>query len=905
MNSRTTGAALIGCSLLALTQPARAQTTPATPAPAPAAEPLPQSTANTDPAPDGQNGPDIVVTGSRIRGTGPVGSNVISVGQKELRREPAATITEFLRKVPQVEGFGVDASSPAVSGGQGGTNTTRGSSINLRGLGPQATLTLVDGQRLSFSGVSSNYVDATAIPSIAIERIEIVADGASAVYGSDAVAGVANFILRKDYNGLEARGRYGFADGYWTAQGGVLAGKNWGSGQLVLAYEFAKHDNLNGGERDYVKSDLTAFGGSDFRNGQCNPGNIVIGSTNYAIPAGGVTPATANLLAPNTFNRCENLRFADILPKETRNSGYGYLSQELAKGLKFHLEGLYTSRTYLAEAVQQGSTSNIVNLSVPSTNPYYVRPVGSTATTETVQYDFTKELGLINQTGYTRSLFLTGGLTWDISSKWHVSADGFYSSDRSAQVTKRVNTTALTAALRSTDPATAFNPYGGTNSQSVLDSVFSGIFFPYATSRTRGGSVEVNGDLFALPGGDVRLAAGAEFVRYTADAGSQQGALSAPTLVPTPKLSRNQKSVYGELFVPLFGASNEMPGLRRLELSAAYRYDDYDDVGSTTNPKIGINWSPVKGLLFKGSYGTSFRAPGLQDLLLLRSGASLTVATWTDPTSPTGTSVGLQLNAGNPNLTPETAKTWSFTAELTPPGIPGLTLSSTFFSIDYRGLIAYPPATTSSLLNANYAFVVTRNPTAAQIQSYTSQGIPINGVLPPVVAFLYDGSAQNLGSVRTKGIDFNAKYDFDLGASKLSIGANGTYVLDYKFQVTKVATAIDETGVINFPVDFRARGFLGWQLGGISADATLNFTDGYSNNLATVVQKVHSWTTLDLNLGYTFKEGLGALSGLSLGLDITNLFDRDPPFVNIQGGWDPGQANAVGRLISFSIAKKF
>ena len=747
--------------------PALAQTTP------PAADPLAQ---DIPPA----EAEDIIVTGSRIRGTGPVGSSVIAVSAAEVANQPTATITEFLRKVPQIQGFGVDASSPTVAGGQGGTNTTRGSAINLRGVGPQATLTLIDGQRLTFSGVSSNYVDATAIPAIAIDRVEVVADGASAVYGSDAVAGVVNFILRKDYDGLQVRGRYGFADGYWLTQGSALAGKQWGSGGVVLAYEYTKNDNLSGGERDFVRYDLRDRGGRDYRNSQCNPGNIVVGGQSYAIPAAGVTAASANTLVAGTRNLCENLRFGDIFPKEERHKVYGYVHQDIGDSVSVHLQGLYALRDYSAQAIQQGSTSNIVNLAVPNTNPFFVRPVGSTATQVTVEYDFTNLLGTINQTGSTDAIFLTGGIEFRVAGDWEVTFDGVYSQDDSEQFTRRIDTTVLTARLRSADPTQAFNPFGGPNSQGVLDALYSGVFNPFAISRTRGGSLQANGSLFSLPAGNVRLAVGAEYLRYTSDAGNAQGQLATPTVTINPKLARNQKSVYSELYVPLFGAANAAPGFERLDLSAAIRYDDYSDVGGTTNPKIGVNWSPVQGLLFKGSYGTSFRAPGLQDLPLLRTGASLTIATWTDPLSPTGTSVGLAVNAGNPNLRPESAETFSISVEATPPSIPGLRLGASYFSLLYKDLINFPPRTTSSLLDPNYAFAVTRNPTAAQIAAYTSQGLLINGVLPPVVAFLYDGSAQNTGSIKTTGFDFDASYRFDLAGGNFNFGVNGTYVLELR-----------------------------------------------------------------------------------------------------------------------------
>jgi len=857
---------------------------------------------STDPAAESVE--EVTVTGSRIRGAGgPVGSDVIAIGAEQIERQPAATITEYLRKVPQIQGFGVDASSTVVQG-TGGTNTTRGSALNLRGLGPQATLTLIDGKRLTYSGVSGNYVDPTAIPSIAIERIEVVPDGASAVYGSDAVAGVANFILRKEFDDIQVRGRIGSADDYTLRQFGGIGGTSWDSGSFVLAYEHSEHGNLNGGERSYILSDLRNYGGRDYRNSQCSPGNIVIAGTSYAIPSGGVTPATAGALTPNTRNLCENLRYGDILPSEERDSGYVYLTHDLFDNLSLNLQGLVTQRDYVAKAIQQGSTSNIVNMTVPAANPFFTRPVGSTATSVTVEYDFSPELGFINQTGYTRTNFWTAGLDWRLSDTWHVNVEAVTSEDRSAQNTRRIDANVLNARLRNPDPTQAFNPFGAGNSAAVLDAIYTGIFNPFATTRTRGGTVQADGSLFDLPGGEMRLAFGAEYVRYTILGGSRQGAAASPAFL-LQKQSRNQESAFAELFVPVFGSENAIAGVQRLDFSAAVRYDDYSDVGDTTNPKFGINWSPVDGLLLKGSYGKSFRAPGLQDLPLLRTGAGLTVVTWTDPLSPTGTSVGLTLNAGNPDLEPEKATTYSFTAEYSPPALDGLRLQATYFSVEYTDVIGFPPRTTQSLLDPNYAFAVIRNPSNELIQDYLNQGFPLSGVRPPVVAFVYDGSPQNLGSIETTGVDFDASYGFDAAFGELSFGMNASYLFDYDFAVTQLATPIDQSGIINYPVELRAQAFAGWSQNGLSSELTLNYIDGYDNNLVAPVQSVDSWTTLDVHVGYEFENTSGWLSGLVVSLDATNVLDERPPFVNIQGGFDPGQASALGRFVSFSVAKTF
>jgi len=860
------------------------------------AAPAAPSSTSTEP----QELVEIVVTGSRIRGGGgPVGSNVVSVGAVNMERQPAATVTEFLRKVPQVQGFGIDASS-ASSQGSGGTNTTRGSSINLRGLGPQATLTLLDNQRMSPSGVAGNYTDPTAIPGIAIERVEIVADGASAVYGSDAVSGVVNFLTRKDYEGVLARGRYGFADDYWMAQGSLLAGTRWDTGSVTLAYEHTERNNLNGGERSYSRSDLRAFGGSDYRNSQCNPGNIIVGGVPYAIPEGGVTPATAGSLVPNTRNLCENLRYGDILPAENRDSGLINFEQELTDSLKFKAQVLLSDRTYTAKAVQQGSTSVIANLTVPRSNAYFVAPAGTNPSSVTVEYDFTRDLGLVDQNGRTRDSRFTAGFEWDINDNWQLSVDGLYGEDESSQYTLRVLTPALNRALASSNPATAFNPFGGPNSQAVLDSIFTGLFNPYSTNRISGGSAQLSGALF----GDVRLAVGAELLNYANVGGSLQGDIAAPEQRAFSQ-KREQKSAFAELFVPFVSSANARPGLERLDLSLAGRIDDYDDIGSTTNPKVGLNWSPVDGLLFKGSYGKSFRAPGLQDLPVMRTGSNLSVVTWIDPLSPTGTSVGINLNAGNPNLKPEKATTYSFSAEVEPAAVPGLRVVGTYFTIDYEDVINFPPRTAQSLLDPTYAFAVTRNPSDALIQSYLDQGVPLSGVRPATLAFFYNAQPVNLGSVKTDGIDLSADYHLPTDLGDFLFNVNATYLFNYDVAVSSTTPAVEQLGNINYPVQFRSQASVGWENGGYSAEMLVNYVDSYDNNLVTPVQKVDSWVTADLHLGYTFTSDSKLWDGTSFSLSVNNLFDERAPFVDIVGGFDPGQASALGRFTTLTVSKSF
>ena len=178
---------------------------------------------------------EIVVTGSRIRGSAVVGSPVTEVSREDIDLESPLTTSALIQKLPQVFNLGVSENSRGQSGGSG--NITYGSAINLRGLGPYSTLTLLDGHRAVPQGTTGFAVDPSIVPTLALERVEVVADGASALYGSDAIAGVVNLIPRRDFEGVEVSVRGGQGDEYDERQIGAIGGWNWESGRGMLAYE--------------------------------------------------------------------------------------------------------------------------------------------------------------------------------------------------------------------------------------------------------------------------------------------------------------------------------------------------------------------------------------------------------------------------------------------------------------------------------------------------------------------------------------------------------------------------------------------------------------------------------------------------------------------------------------------
>src|SRR4051812_29207633 len=200
--------------------------------------PIPQS--DTE-AQSGTKDDEIVVTGTSIRGVPPTGSNLISVTRADIRTVGANTTADLLATVPQLNSF--NTAPRAANGGAGAF------APGLRALPASATLPLMNGHRLVAGGTNQTNPDFPFLPDLAIERVEIVADGASAIYGSDAVAGVVNFITRRRASGIEASVRYGFADDYHTLSANALVGHDWGSGSILAAYQYSENGNIIGSDR--------------------------------------------------------------------------------------------------------------------------------------------------------------------------------------------------------------------------------------------------------------------------------------------------------------------------------------------------------------------------------------------------------------------------------------------------------------------------------------------------------------------------------------------------------------------------------------------------------------------------------------------------------------------------------
>jgi iron complex outermembrane receptor protein len=848
---------------------------------------------------------DIVVTGSRIRGAAPVGSSVIAIDRRAIEASGAVTTDRLIKEIPQVFDLGTSENSRGQSGGN--SNITFGNAINIRGIGPYATLTILDGHRVVNN---SRSVDPSIIPSLGLERVEVVADGASAVYGSDAIAGVVNLIPRRTLNGIETIARVGAARNFHESQFGIAAGKTGDWGQVMVAYEHVFRSNLSGDDRNFFTSDQRRYGGRDFRVNQCNPGTLTVGGRNYAIPQGGVTPATSGQLVPGTANLCEGFTGQDLFPETRYDSANATFTVHLTNWLDAFGDGYYSKRQFKRFGGYTGAT-----VSVPGTNAFFTRPPGTTGA-ETVQIrldDLPNNLSF----GSTESWQTAGGLRAKFGG-WEVQGQVIYGrNDDVSNTPNGINTPALNAALASSNPATAFDPYGlGRTSAAVLAAINDQVFNAPTRNRFTGVEATVNGTLFDLPGGGVKLAAGYERQELEVSLGIQRGAPTSP--LAFRDYDRQVDSGYAELYVPIFGSANALPGLRRLELTAAVRYDKYSDVGSTTNPKFGANWSPLRGLVIRGSYGTSFRAPLFSQIY--GNSSNIFVQPYADPALGGAIVQGAALSGGNTALRPEEATTWSAGLDWDP--LPGGRLSLTYFDVNYTGQVdSYLGDLAILSREAQFAgtgVILRGAAAAARVQELLAQGITIaRGVLPANPTLFIDGRTQNLGRSKTSGIDAVASYTFDTNnAGRFTLNANATYLTRYRSAITPAGDLIDRRNTVFNPLKFKGRGSLYWAYEGANTRLTVNHVGGYDNNTLpnNGVQKVASYTTVDL--GVTFDVGNTAsrslfAGGFSVSFDALNLFDRKPPFldfaptINGSGGYDATAANPVGREIAVTLRKRF
>lgn len=868
----------------------------------------------------------IVVTGSNIRGEEPAGAKVRTISKAEMDRNGFATVAQALQALPGNFGGVATEQSSLARVDRTATNATASTGVNLRGLGSGATLVLVNGRRLAGAGNLGDFADVSNIPGSIVDRVEVLMDGASAVYGSDAVGGVINIIMKDNFDGFESGARIGTvtSGSMHQIQAHQTAGKDWGSGNILISYEFYKQDPLTAADRFFSRSaDSRPLGGTDHRTIYSTPGNVLgydsatrsFGAA-YAIPAG----QDGRNLEPGDFlagqaNLGEPQAGAWLIPRQTRHSIYAAAYQELSDGIRASLEGRFTQRDF--EALTGGY---ITILTVTQNNPWFVSPTGQSA--DLIGYGFGKEIGSTRESGWSRSFALTGGLDIDLPNGWKMSAYASYAQSRERNLTDRiVNEAILSEALGTVpdDPTTAynpsrdgfFNPYGdgSANSATVLSAIGSGFLDARNANDITTGNLQADGTLFDLPAGAVNLAFGIN-VRQEVFGADYTAFFYDPVPVADAPIQYDRRIWAGflEARFPLFGPENARAGLRKLDLSLAGRIERYPDFGSTANPKIGVTWSPVAGLVLRGSYGTSFRAPNLSQL---RNTVGL--ATTSLANASGASALVLQLGGGNPELKPERAKSWTIGAEIEPSVLSGLRLGATLFRTLFEGRIDRPVARDfrNSLINPDLApFVRSVSPSTNQNDRAYIEDLIVRfgspGRVYPVerIAAVVDARYVNTGTTDVHGLDFTASYSTRRGADTFSANANGTYLFAWRQRTTPASAAIDQRNRAGQPVGFRGRTTFGWQRGGFDVLAGINHVAAYRDVLTGA--PITSWTTVDARLAWSAPP-TSTLRGTTVSLVAQNLFDRPPPFYDAAAGvgYDAANADATGRFLSLQLVKRW
>lgn len=732
---------------------------------------------------------EIVVTGTNIRGA-ETASPTLSFDREAIARTGFATTRELIDSVPQVFGAGAGIDTGQAIRNDSNLNLGGGTGINLRGLGADSTLTLLNGKRLAPGGFG-NFVDVSAIPVGAIERIDVVTDGASALYGADAVGGVVNFVLRTDFKGAETSARVNLP----TRSGGgqeyvvnQLLGTSWGSGSGMISFEYAKLDNLVADDREFSRA----------------------------------------VISPT-----------DITPEQDRYSLFASVDQDIAENIEAYATALFGSRDSFSR----------------ETTAFEPDPFSSDADIE--------------------QLAATAGLRIDITEDWRADLSGTYTYTDSASVRSNV-TTGVEDGRQSTK-----------SDAWIVDAV-------------------ADGPLFSLPGGEVRAAIGGQYRHETFDRASTF------QLVPID-LDQDIYSVFGELNVPIVGNDNARPGVQQLDLTVSARYEDFSNFGGTTSPQFGLIWSPVTDLTFRGTYGESFRAPLFLELDESRVGGFFLQLDDFDANGNFIFTPGVIAFGGNAGLDPEEAETWTVGFDWSPSSVDGLTVQATYFSIDFTGRIDAAPLGFDVLVNPDFAGLIDRNPDQAFVDFLAVQADSfIIDADPADVEVLFDGRELNLSSTKLSGIDAQFSYDQDTSFGAYGFSGNLSYLFEFEQRLTDTSPLQDLVGTIGNPAQFRLRTGAYAEYSGLNIAAFLNFVDSYENDRADPVEPIDSWLTFDLRAAYTFENSdADILDGLTLSVNVQNVFDEDPPFVddsalgNVQLGFDPENASPFGRIVGLQLLKRW
>lgn len=788
----------------------------------------------------------VEVTGSAIKRTdveGPAPVEIIT--RKEIERTGATSLNELLRSIPSIDIFDqgeLASNSPAGSGT---------ASIRLRGLSDSEVLVLLNGRRLPVnalydaSGAGAAF-DINTLPIGAIERIEILKDGGSAIYGADAVAGVVNFITRTDYRGVEATVSYGSSsrnDGKETRFGlsagfGDLSKDRY---NILLGVDYFKRDPILRKDRDISSSvNFRRFGGPDLRSSFSPTGNVVDPNTGGLVGVPYAPCPPANLQLPN--NICRYDFNASLL---TAYNGADRLS-----ALAIGTVQITPNVRGFAEVTFSTSKDHFDAHPVPD---FFIVPI-----TDPSQQPF--EIPGLPGSVYIAGRFMQGGPRMtDRKSDFLNAAVGAEGSigtyDWKASVSrgqsKVTNSDSGYYDANLWVPATssgAINPTVSTNDPAFVESLK---VRPVREGKSTlsSANLQLNGALTKMPAGDLQFAVGVSATHETLvdqpDPLTQAGNVVGSIQQSAVDASRTYKAVFGELSIPI---------LKTLEGQLAVRYDKYPNADATS-PKVALKWSVLPQLAVRGSYSQSFRAPVLKQLFGAQEQGATTI---TDPALCTIMGVPLdvngectvnafQVNGSNPNLQPEKGKTYNI-------GLVFEASKSLSASIDWWKITKTNDISSPTIASAIQQGFFTRN--GARFDIFTN--------------------LQNIADRETSGVDVDARMRFPgTAVGNVTVRNLLTY---YSTNKTKDSVG-DDWAEFNgtyatprFRNAFNVTAEMGpWTFGGTWRTVGGFWDTDNPYPIATGTRRVGTHEELDVQVQYA------GFKNIELNLGIKNLLDRAPP----------------------------
>jgi len=882
--------------------------------------------------------PDVVVTGSNLPQAMDALAMPVAIIDSKVMEESGVNFDtlDILRKVsPNIGGTGEENAQ------NGGNGTYGGAGAAVNGL---LSLVLVDGRRVvndpSGAVDGGQFVDLNLIPPAMIDHIEVLEDGASAIYGSDALGGVINIILKKNYNGWEAETHFGYSDNtghYSERSASLVGGVSNGSTSITIGLDFAQHDAIYLKDRSYTTPvnvtynysgviDIydVASGSDDFY--QLAPGvNAPPGGATYTISQlvskGVYVPKTYNQVLDG-FNASNNItligylkRYSALANMEHRIFGdrlVAFSSVIVAHTSTWSEQDgqpnfPYVQDAYVDNDLYWGFTpappgTSIVPVTAPS-NPFSQAFVdqgadGQSGEIITAHSRFTQyPKPFQNDSDLFR---VVGGLRGEIGENihWEMAAN----LDRYALAytnTNLINASAFNAGIADG----TINPFAITQAPGALDGVL-GTAFVNMVSTLESYDAKVYGTLIDLPAGPLGFAVGGSYLREGLSAvpdtgslansvGESQGWEYAYTFVAFSS-ERIVSSAFAELEIPVTSPKQAIPGAHALSIDGAVRYDGYSGtVGATTNPEVSVAWAPIDNQLkVRASAGTSFVAPLLYTLYGPVSTGVLSPITYTvyNGNGAQETGVFNGTSGSNPELKPYTAKTWSVGFVLTPKKVPGLSITADFVDLLARGFEGTLPP---DIIVQSVESLGPASPYAAYVHydgpdgpTVTAPG-GISGHAPQEI--YVTGTLVNLGASPECLTDIKIDYAHALpGIGKFDIASTWTGIQRLTYQLDPSEPFYSYIGKVSQTVGTIPRwanySTIDWSSRGIDAFLGISYVEGITDVGAGGddpygFEHVGAYIEYDLGLSYDLSHlhNHWSLRGLKVTVGVNNAFNRTPP----------------------------